>query len=196
MPKIVESEFIIFDVETTGLSPRWGDRIVEIAALKIKNLKIIERFETLVNPEREISYGAFRVNGITQSMVQDAPKAVKVLPDFLEFMGEGCLVGHNVNFDLGFLHQELSLAGHSSLMGKMALDTIRMAKGFLPPLPSYSLSSLVYALSLDRQQTHRAMSDVELTLQVFLHLVKVAQQRNVDNLEQLVRLFGYRLGKR
>ena len=81
-----DTEFVIFDVETTGLNPKGGDKILEIAALRIKDNRPVAQFSSLVNPKRLVSPAAFAVNGISDEMVKDAPESKKVLPKFLNFI--------------------------------------------------------------------------------------------------------------
>jgi DNA polymerase III epsilon subunit len=190
MKTLTEETFVIFDVETTGLSPMAGDRIVEIAAMKLEGLRPLEKFHSLVNPQREISWGAYEVNHISQEMVEDAPTAQEVLPSFLKFAEGACLVAHNAKFDLGFLVNELSLAERELSSKTVVLDTLKMARGLMPSLGSYSLASVARALSIDTPQRHRAMADVEMTVEVFMHLIKRAQNNSIDHLGALLRLFS------
>ncbi|OGX24321.1 MAG: hypothetical protein A2787_09030 [Omnitrophica WOR_2 bacterium RIFCSPHIGHO2_01_FULL_48_9] len=188
MKTLTEQQFVVFDVETTGLSPLAGDRIIEIAALKIDKLQPVEKFYSLINPEREISWGAYQVNGISQAMVAPAPKAKHVLPKFLKFIEGSRLIGHNVKFDLGFLSNELSLAG-LPWEETAAVDTIKMARTLLPGLPSYSLAAVSYALGIDTVQKHRAMSDVELTFAVFRYLLENAARKELTGVDELIKPF-------
>lgn len=181
MRALTEQQFVIFDVETTGLAPHSGDRIIEIAALKINHLKPTEKFHSLLNPEREISWGAYRVNGISQTMVAHAPKAREILPKFLEFIDGSFLVGHNIKFDLGFLSNELSLINLPWGEERQAIDTIKMARALLPGLMSYSLAAVSQALGIEMIQRHRAMSDVELTFTVFRHLLENAARQELTH---------------
>jgi len=114
---IEEVELTIFDTETTGLDAGNGDRIVEIAALRVRGEHISDRFETLVNPERPISPGAFAVNNISEEMVHNAPLIRDVLPCFLDFIKGTCLCSYNLPFDLGFLKSEMTAVGIGSLEG-------------------------------------------------------------------------------
>ena len=107
-----QSNCVIFDVETTGLSAKLGDRIIEIAALKLENLKVVKSFSTLVNPQCAISYEAFQVHRISQEMLGGAPLIKDVLPDVLEFIKGSIIIGHNIKFDISFLTNELDLSGH------------------------------------------------------------------------------------
>lgn len=182
-----EKEFVIFDVETTGLSPRKGDRIVEVAALKIKDFEIVDRFETLIDPGRPLSFGAFLVNRITSEMLLGKPLAKDILLDLLDFLGEAILVGHHIQFDLSFLNYECLLAGKSPIHGRYFLDTARMGRMFLPGLRSYSLGSLARALEVECLRQHRAMIDVELTLGVFRKLIEIASGSNFRNFDHLLQ---------
>jgi len=207
--------FVVFDVETTGLSPGYGDRIIEIGALQVNIPLVIvpgsgssriraldirrltkgKSFSSLVKVDEDISYGAFLVNRITPAMLQTAPRAEKILPEFLKFIAGSCLIGHNVRFDLGFLLHELSLAG-LTLPEVHFMDTVRLARRLLPELRRYSLASLIYFLGIDRIQEHRAMSDVELTYLVFRSLLAIADRRDLCTHSDLLQLCGGRHGRK
>ena len=191
MSMIKDKEFVVFDVETTGLSPMNGDRVVEIAALKIRDFKVVDEFHSLVNPGREISYDAFLVNGISQKMVQDAPMASTVMPAFCGFIEGTCLVGHNVKFDLGFLTNELLLLGLKLHPRTVALDTVKMARVLIPGLNSYSLASVSYSLGITQIQRHRAMSDVQMTWEVFERLRQNAERKALSDWKTWMELFTH-----
>jgi len=106
-----DMEYVVFDVETTGLSPMRGDRIIEIGAIKTKNNQVVDTLESFINPERLIPLEAQRVNNISDDMVKDAPCAGDILPQMIDFIGGACLVGHNLKFDLDFLCFELAQLG-------------------------------------------------------------------------------------
>ena len=182
MKDLRKQEFIIFDVETTGLSPRWGDRIIEIAALKVKDLKPVGEFYSFVDPQREISYGAFQVNGITPDMLMGAPTLEEILPRFLKFIGSAALVGHNIKFDLSFLCYELSLMGKWLRPKTVVIDTLKMARGLLPHLGRYPLWFIADSLGITRKQEHRAMADVKLTFEVFLRLIKTMGKKDIEDM--------------
>jgi len=185
-----DTEFVVFDVETTGLSPKSGDRIIEIAALKIRGLKPVESFSSLVDPERELSYGAFLVNGISEEMLDGAPAAEDVIPDFLDFAGSACLVGHNIRFDLAFLDYELFRLDRRDSKAYPHVDTLRMSRRLLPGLARYSLQSVARSFGIMRPQQHRAMSDVELTSEIFHRLLHIAGEEGIQDTPSLLRHFG------
>lgn len=188
---IRDAEYIIFDVETTGLSPQAGDRIIEIAAVKIKKMEVIDTFESFINPERNIPLQAQQINHISEEMVVDAPVSADILPQFIEFISGGCLVGHNVRFDLGFLCNELALAGRKLNDQTPALDTLKIAKKFLPCLSSYSLGFIAQSLGVRvGDDAHRALADVLVTSKILKHLVGIAEEHDVTAFSQFHKDFG------
>ncbi len=188
--KINDVDFVIFDVETTGLLPKSGDRIVEIAALRYKNGKSFDAFSSLINPQREISAGAFEVNRISQEMVKEAPVSAEVLPKFLDFIGNSCLAGYNVSFDLGFLENELKLLGVNLPEDTAAVDVMQMARRIIPDMDRYGLASVVRRLGINIPQEHRALSDCQLTAGVFNRLLSLLMEKGLDNFLQFYNLFG------
>ena len=190
MKNFNEAAFVIFDVETTGLSPVAGDRIIELAALKIEHLKPVAHFHSFINPHRGISAGAFAVNGITAAMLAGSPCAREILPDLLDFIGEDILVGHNIKFDLAFLHRENFIAGLNWRENPKAICTVKMSRAFLPEIGRYPLWLIAQTLGIEASQEHRALSDVRLTWEVFRRLLELAQRRDINESETLVRLFA------
>lgn len=187
---IKDAEFIVFDVETTGLSPVDGDRIVEIAAMKIKDGREVDRFYSLVNPRRFLPVAAMNVNQITEAMVADAPINEHVLPKFIDFIGGAFVAGHNVRFDLGFVCFELAQMGRRLKDETPAVDTLKMAKDLIPYLSSYKLSYLARSLGVRVNETHRAMADVEITVKVMVRLIEMAQDKNLDEVQAFFAQFG------
>ncbi|MBF0386836.1 MAG: 3'-5' exonuclease [Candidatus Omnitrophica bacterium] len=190
MFKALEAEYVVFDVETTGLSVVEGDRIIELAALRIKNGVWAERVVSLVNPGRPLSPGAQEVNGITEDMVLAAPSAAEFLPRMIEFTAQACLVAHNASFDIKFLAYELALGGRKLYDATPVIDTIKMAKAFLPYLSSYRLGSLANSLGVKVGLAHRAEADVEITAAVFQRLLAMAEDHNIHDLKTLAGRFG------
>ncbi|MFH1397649.1 MAG: exonuclease domain-containing protein [Candidatus Omnitrophota bacterium] len=186
-----EIELTIFDTETTGLDFTKGDRIVEIAGIKFKGKEKIAVFHTLVNPERSISAGAFQVNQISPEMLDGAPKMNNVMPEFLEFIQGSCLCSYNAPFDLGFLNQEIKLSQNLPLPKDMAIiDILLMAKRLLPGLNRYALWFVADKLGIKISQIHRALSDVELTWEVFNRLKEILTQKGIIDINNFLNLFG------
>lgn len=189
---INEVEFTIFDTETTGLEPATGDRIVEIAALKFKGKEKIATFQSLVNPQREISPAAFAVNKITPQMLVGAPLIAQIMPDFLKFIRGTCLCSYNAAFDLNFLNNELRLMQMAPLQDTVVIDILKMAKRLLPALASHALWMVANNLGIKMAQAHRALSDVELSWEVFNRLKAMLIEKGIVDFRNFIGLFGFR----
>lgn len=187
---IEEIEFTIFDTETTGLEPRAGDRIVEIAGMRFKGggVKLAE-FQALVNPKRPISEAAFQVNRISEDMLKDAPGIETIIPQFLEFIEGSCLCSYNAGFDLGFLNNELKLIGRQDLKDTVVIDILKMARRLLPNKERYALWFIAQGFGLKSQQ-HRALSDVELAWEVFKRLKDILLAKGILDFTNLSSLFA------
>lgn len=159
--------FVIFDTETTGLNPLMGDRIIEIAAVRVINGEITDQtFESLINPHRIVPTESINIHGITNEMLVDAPEATEVIPAFLDFVGEDTLVAHNAEFDMGFLSNELHLLGRKDTLPQ-SLCTVQLSKLKFPDLERYNLDTLAQHLNLTIERRHRALDDVVATAQLF-----------------------------
>jgi len=188
---IDEIEFTVFDTETTGLDPKNGDRIVEIAGIRFKGQLQIAAFQSLVNPHRPISPAAFAVNRITEEMLCSAPDIDAVLPKFLDFVKGSCLCPYNAAFDLEFLNNELKLVGREPLEGIAVVDVLKMAKRLLPGLERYALWFVADHFGIKNKQQHRAFSDVELTFTVFQKLQEILKSKGLFDFSNLTSLFGF-----
>jgi len=192
MDRIIdEVELTIFDTETTGLNPFSGDRVVELAGLRVKAETRIAQFSALINPGRSISPEAFAVNKITPEMLKAALAPDKVFPDFLKFIQGSCLCSYNAEFDLNFLNNELKLLGHSAISGFVVLDVLTMARKLLPGLARYPLWFVAEKLGVESKQNHRAFSDVEMTWEVFNKLKAICRQRGITGLSDFSGLFAF-----
>jgi len=185
-----EVEFVIFDTETTGLSPDSGDRIIELAALRVKGDKELGVFQSLVNPKRPVSEAAFQVNHISQEMLVDAPDIKAVLPGFLEFIRGSCLCSYNAGFDMSFLGNELKNSGFKFPEGVLVVDILKMSRRLLPGIERHALWFVSEKLGIKAEQKHRALSDVEMTLQVFSALKKSLKEKGVFDFGNFLNLFS------
>ena len=178
----------VFDVETTGLDPKKGHRIVEIAGVRIENGIIQETtaFSTFVNPERDIPWEVRQVNHITDDMVRDAPTIMTVLPQFLEFAQGTALVAHNASFDLGFLECEKEFCwGYIEIPS--VLCTMRLSQSLYPTAFRHNLDSLAERLKLTLptpQDRHRALPDVLLTANALLKMLEEGRIMSMDELRR------------
>ncbi|WP_232224333.1 DNA polymerase III subunit epsilon [Candidatus Paracaedibacter symbiosus] len=164
---------IVLDTETTGLTPRDGDRIVEIGGIELINhLPTGKIFHKHINPQRDIPEESTRVHGITNEMVKDAPLFVHIVEEFLEFIDEAPLIIHNASFDMGFLNAELDRLCRPMLEMSRAIDTLKMARQKFPGSPA-SLDALCRRFNIDLsvRTTHGAWIDAELLAKVYLELI-------------------------
>ena len=189
---IEQVEFTIFDTETTGLNPASGDRIVELAGLRVKGSERIAEFSALINPGREISAGAFAVNKITPLMLNEAPYIETVMPKFLEFIQNSCLCCYNAEFDLGFLNNELKLLGSPVIANLIVFDVLTMARILLPGLARYTLWFVAQKLEVKLMQKHRAFADVEMTWEVFNKLKIICQQKGITSFADFSNQFVFK----
>ena len=164
-------EKVIFDLETTGLSP-YRDAILEIGAVVVRDGVLTdERFHAMVNPGFPIPYHITRINGINDRMVQDAPRIAEALPRFLEFVGDRGLVAHNASFDMGFIQAH---AARLNLTAPVrALCTVELSRRVYPRERRHNLDAVCERLGLIVTDRHRALADVELTAQAFIQFQRI-----------------------
>ncbi|MDF2891426.1 MAG: polymerase alpha subunit [Clostridia bacterium] len=178
----LDSEIVVFDIETTGLSAS-VDRITEIGAVKIKNGQITERYSTLINPEIPIPYKITELTGITNEMVADQRVMKEVLPEFLSFIGNCPLVAHNAMFDWGFVRTKAFELGYD--LNNIIIDTLQLSRNLLPDLKKYKLNLVCQHLNIKLENHHRAVHDAEATAQMFLKFVEMLKDRKIENIEQI-----------
>lgn len=187
---IKEVGFVIFDTETTGLEPESGDRIIEIAAIKLKDNTRGEAFQSLINPRRKVSEAAFQVNHISDKMLKEAPTIEKVLPQFLRFIRGSVLCSYNAGFDLGFIMNEAKLLNLKLPEDLIVVDILSMARRLFPNIERHALWFVAQTLRINTSQEHRAFSDVELTIQVFNKLNAILREKSITDFLQFSSLFG------
>jgi len=165
------NEYIIFDLETTGLDTDM-DAIIEISALKVKGGEIVDEYSTLVNPCMHIPYEASCVNGIVDDMVKDAPKIEEALKGFIAFIGNDVLVGQNIKrFDLKFIQRD-AVRFFGKPIANDYVDTLFLAQRYLPELYSHSLESLADHYDISYDGAHRALADCHINKKVYDCLAK------------------------
>lgn len=166
----IPSRFVVFDIETTGLNPA-TDEIIEISAIKVIDNVIEDTFSCLIKPNNEIPYFITELTKITNEMVENALSIEEVLPRFIDFIEDEILVGHNVNFDINFIYDNLIKFGKEPLKNDF-VDTLRLSRKLLPNLNHHRLSDLTNYYKINNKGSHRAMRDTEMTLEVLQMLVK------------------------
>jgi len=181
--KIDEVCFSVLDIESTGLSPRQGDRVIELGITKIDiNGRVIDTYETLVNPERKVS--AVNIHGITDRMVKNAPLFSEIAAELLQFINNTVIVAHNAGFDMSFIKWEFSNSGYD-VSDIPRLCTLIMARKLLPSLPSKKLGRLCDHFGIDSGLAHSALSDSAATAELFVILMNRYNYRNSKNVKQL-----------
>ncbi len=179
-------EYVVFDLETTGLSSV-NHEIIEIGAVKVAGGEIGERFSSFVKPVRPIPAEIVELTGITQDMVQDAPAIEEVLRQFLDFTGDRVLVAHNAAFDTGFLRTKLTQ--HLQLpLENCILDTLGLARGLVPHLKNHRLKTLAQEFEVKLDNHHRAVDDAEATTQIFLKLAAMLEEQKITTLSGINQL--------
>lgn len=163
---------VAFDLETTGLSPWQGARVIEIGAVAIESGKISGKFHSLINPEVPIPKSAQAIHGITEEMLDGQPGPETVFPDFHRFINDALLVAHNAKFDLNFLRAELANSGVG--LSNKSQCTLQMSRRRFPALPNYRLATVarfVLGELPENLNLHRALDDARLVAQIWLEMM-------------------------
>ena len=179
-------DYVVFDLETTGVSP-YNDEVIEISAVKARKGKVVEEFSELVNPKRTIPFAASRVNNITDDMVSDAPFFDEVLRHFLKFVGEDVLVGHNIqSFDMKFIYRDCERYFHQ-LITNDYVDTLILAKRCFPEWRHRRLGDLADYYGISTRGAHRALEDCRMNQRVFELLGKEMNTEKKKTLDSNVK---------
>lgn len=183
--KWTEHPIVAIDTETSGQYPIQDD-LCEIAAVKSLNGEIVDTYQTLVKPRHKMTDFIIGIHGITNEMVQGAPKVEEVLGDFMNFVGDGVIVGHHSPFDLGFLVYDLERLGHS-VPSQPAFCSSLISRNSIVGPPNHKLQTLVKYLNLDGGQAHRALDDSKACLQLLFECFK---RKNVNTFNDAFKLQG------
>lgn len=180
---VFQKPIVMLDFETTGLSPAMGDRITEVAALRIVEGEIVERFVSLVNCEVRIPSFITHLTGISQAMVDSAPPVAEVVPELLRFIGSDALAAHNASFDAKFLLAESARLDVQPRYSAL-ICSLKLSRRVFPGMPSYKLGSLATALRIPFHGTaHRAEADAEVSANLLLHVARrLAQTYRVPSI--------------
>ncbi|MGZ4119269.1 MAG: DEDD exonuclease domain-containing protein [Actinomycetota bacterium] len=182
---LVDTEFCVFDLETTGGSPE-ACRITEIGAVKVRGGEVVGEFATLVNPGVPIPPTITYLTGITDAMVCAAPLIEDVLPTFVEFIGDAVFVAHNASFDTRFLAANLARFGYPAAANPVVC-TVRLARRLVrDEVPNLRLATLAHALRARTTPCHRALDDARATVDVFHGLLERAGRWGVSHLDDLL----------
>jgi DNA polymerase III epsilon subunit family exonuclease len=183
-PSLDEAEFVVFDLETTGLSPA-RDRICELGAVRVRGLELVDSFQSLVNPGVALPEPVARLTGLQQEELRAAPPAAAVVRQFLAFAGDRLLVAHNAQFDQRFLEQHL-VALYGRHLSEPPLCTAALARRLLEGrLRRVGLASLAHFFGVPTAPCHRALPDAEATAQVLVRLIGLSQELGARRLSEL-----------
>ena len=184
--KLKDTTFIVTDIETTG-SIQGKDRIIDLAAIKVKNGVQVERFEQLVDPQQPINRHITQLTGIKNQDVEGMPLIETVMPDFIDFVGDGVFVAHNAGFDFYFIQSEIKRLELDSLPVIVPICTFQMAKKLLPTLKACGITGLSNHFGYEFEDRHRAMPDVEATCFFLEKFLEQVQEDGVDRLHSLIQ---------
>lgn len=173
-----DATFVVFDVETTGLSTAY-DTIIELAAVKIKEGRVIDKFERFSNPHKPLTAKIIELTHITDDMLKDAPEVDEVVAEFKEFIGDSIVVAHNASFDMGFLYTAYNKAGIQGVVHPV-IDTLELSRLLNPTFRNHRLNTLCKRYGIELTQHHRAIYDTEATGYLLLHLLKEASELGIE----------------
>lgn len=181
----IDDTFVVFDIETTGFSPK-DNNIIEIGAVKIKNGEIVDRFSTFVNPKEPIPYRIEKLTSINDAMVKDAPFIVDALTQFEAFCEGAIFVAHNATFDMSFIMEKE--AGAGIFREYSYVDTLGLSRLLVPEISKFKLDNLCRFFKISLENHHRAVDDAGATAEIFLKLLERLKAKDVHTLEQINEL--------
>ena len=176
------SDFVVFDIETTGFSPV-NNRIIEIGAVKVQGGEITDHFSAFVNPQVPIPFEILKLTGIRDEMVMDASLIEEVLPQFLAFCEGTVLVAHNANFDMGFIKENCKRLGYQQKF--TYADTVGIARILFPGQAKHTLDAMAKTLGISLENHHRAVDDAQATAEIFVKMIPLLKERGADTLAKV-----------
>ena len=174
-----DATYVVFDVETTGLSNQY-DQIIELAAVKVKDGEIIDKFERFSNPHEKLSETIINLTHITDDMLVDAPEIEEVLTEFKEWVGDGIFVAHNASFDMGFIDTGYERLGFGPSTNGV-IDTLELSRTINTEYGKHGLNFLAKKYGVELTQHHRAIYDTEATAYIFIKMVQQMKELGVAN---------------
>ncbi|MEZ4087297.1 MAG: exonuclease domain-containing protein [Candidatus Gracilibacteria bacterium] len=177
----MDRTFVALDIETTGFDAE-KDQVIEIAAIKFDDNKVIDTFDTLVHPNRNVPPIIIHMTGISDEMLEGAPQFEDIKEKLVQFIGKHPIVGHNISFDVGFLNQK------GCALTNPLFDTLDLASMLIPGLPSYSLDTLTRSLKIKHENKHRALSDTQATQELFSIVLQKIKELDEHTLEGIKKV--------
>lgn len=179
----LDSDFVVFDIETTGLNARKDD-IIEIGAVKISNRKVIDSFSTFVYVDKRLPGKIIELTSITDEMLVGQPSIKEALPAFLDFAKDSVLVAHNAKFDMGFIRENMKVHLNENY-DPPVIDTLELSKALLKGVKNHKLNTLTKKLGISLLNHHRAVDDANATGQLFIILLSKLSEREIFDLSEL-----------
>lgn len=179
-------DYIVLDLETTGLEPEF-DEIIEIGAIKIRNNEEIGSFNSLIKPKTEIDEFIVKLTGITNDMVKDSPYIEDVIGNLVDFIGDSLVIGHNVNFDINFIYDAIETVLEKPFSNNF-VDLLRISRKLSPDFENHKLKTLAENWQVDYSQAHRAMKDCYITDELYKKYKDLVYEKYTDK-ETFVNLF-------
>lgn len=171
--------YTVVDIETNGMVSGTCE-IIEVSAIKVRNEIVQNSFSTLIKPMQPINWFITRLTGITDEMVKNAPDITEAMQAFYDFIGNDILVGHNVNFDINFLYDNL-LMHNGLILGNSFVDTLRLARKALPYLPNHKQTTIAEYYKIEIDGAHRALRDCEICNACYLNLKRELLEKLLQN---------------
>lgn len=164
--------YVLVDIETTGLSPIYDD-IIEIGAIKVENNKVVGEYNQLIKTDRSLPPMITELTGITDEMLATGKMPETVLEEFIGFVGDNVIIGHNINFDLGFLCNKCKKYLNYNLNNDY-IDTLYLARKLVPNSYNHKLGTLAKLFNISYEGAHRGLKDVEITYEVYNKLREIS----------------------
>ena len=186
--KLTEETYVVFDLETTGLYPNSGDSIIEIGAVKIKDGKIIDRYDELVNPGKILNEEIINITGINNEMLNGKRNEEECIKDFIKWIGNLPIVAHNAKFDISFIDKALEKYNLENLFN-VVIDTLGLSRYLESSERYHNLATLVkrYEIPWDENKHHRADYDSEGTALIFDKMLRKLELNNFKTLKDLYK---------
>lgn len=178
---LFETGFVILDLETTGAKAP-PCRVTEIGAFKVMGGEVVDKFQTLLDPEMPIPEFITGLTGITNEMVAGSPRFRDISGDLLAFIGDSVMVAHNARFDMGFLNYEISRVHEDYRLGNPSLCTVQLSRRLLPDIENHKLNTVARHFEIDLRNHHRAGDDAFATAQIFLNLLESLRELGINDL--------------
>lgn len=182
-----ETDFVVFDLETTGAKAP-PCRVTEIGAFRVSGGKIVDEYQTLINPRMPIPAFIAELTGISDDMVKSAPEFNEIAEEFLEFVGDSVLVAHNAQFDIRFINHEIGRVFEGYRLGNPHLCTVQLSRKLLPDIDNHRLHTVADYYSITIENRHRAGDDALATAKIFVNFLPLLDEMGIVELESVRNL--------